>query len=129
MPALDRLPPQHPVAAAHHMQLLISQRAEGALTIGDTHDYDEPFDFAVDEAPYDHLRERAESLLGRPLPPVVRRWAGVYSQALHDAVCWQRPGAARRVGGHRAGRPGHDAVAGHRRGHVERDRREGWRVR
>ncbi len=89
VPALDRLPPQHPVAAAHHMQLLISQRATGALTIGDTHDYDEPFDFAVDEAPYDHLRERAESLLGRPLPPVVRRWAGVYSQALHDAVCWR----------------------------------------
>jgi FAD dependent oxidoreductase TIGR03364 len=89
VPALDRLPPQRPVAAAHHMQLLISQRATGALTIGDTHDYDEPFDFAVDEAPYEHLRERAESLLGRELPPIVRRWAGVYSQALHEAICWR----------------------------------------
>ena len=37
------------------MQLLLVQRAGGGLTIGDTHDYDEPFDFAVDESPYDEL--------------------------------------------------------------------------
>jgi len=30
---------------------------------------------------YDHLRGRAERLLGSPLPPTGRRWAGVYSQA------------------------------------------------
>ncbi len=35
------------------MQLLMVQRADGGLTIGDTHVYDEPFDFAVDESPYD----------------------------------------------------------------------------
>ena len=28
----------------------------------------------------DHLRGRAEQLLGTPLPPTRRRWAGVYSQ-------------------------------------------------
>jgi FAD dependent oxidoreductase TIGR03364 len=84
--ALDQLPAQVPVAAEHAMQLLLVQRASGALTIGDTHHYDEPFDFAVAEAPYDHLRERAESLLGRPIPPVVRRWAGVYSQTTDDRV-------------------------------------------
>jgi FAD dependent oxidoreductase TIGR03364 len=85
-PALASLPPQAPVAAANGMQLLLVQRASGALTIGDTHHYDEPFDFAVEEAPYDHLRARAESILGRPIPPVVRRWAGVYSQATDDRV-------------------------------------------
>ncbi len=61
------------------LQLLCVQRAGGGLTIGDTHVYEEPFDFAVDEAPFDHLRARAESLFGWELPRVVRRWAGVYT--------------------------------------------------
>ena len=56
------------------------QRLDGSLTIGDTHEYAEPFAFDVDEAAYDHLRGRAEALLGVALPPVRRRWAGVYSQ-------------------------------------------------
>jgi FAD dependent oxidoreductase TIGR03364 len=80
LPGRDRLPPQEPVAAAAKAQLLLVQRLDGGLTIGDTHEYDEPFAFDVDEAPYDHLRGRAEQLLGTPLPPVRRRWAGVYSQ-------------------------------------------------
>ncbi|CAN5578145.1 TIGR03364 family FAD-dependent oxidoreductase [soil metagenome] len=83
-PARDALAPQAPVAAEHAMQLLLVQRESGALTIGDTHEYSEPFDFAVAEEPYDHLCARAESLLGRALPPVVRRWAGVYSQVTDD---------------------------------------------
>jgi len=77
---LAALGEQRPIAAEHRMQLLMVQRADGGLTIGDTHAYDEPFPFDVDEAPYDHLREVAQELLGRPLPPVVRRWAGVYSE-------------------------------------------------
>jgi len=60
--------------------LLLAQRLDGSLTIGDTHAYDEPFAFDLDEAPYDHLRTRAEQLLGSPLPSTRRRWAGVYSQ-------------------------------------------------
>jgi glycine/D-amino acid oxidase-like deaminating enzyme len=60
--------------------LLMVQRLDGSLTIGDTHEYDEPFAFDVEEAAYEHLRGRAEMLLGAPLPPVQRRWAGVYSQ-------------------------------------------------
>ena len=83
---LDRLGPQAPIAAEHRMQLLMVQRADGGLTIGDTHAYDEPFDFAVEEAPYTHLREVAEALLGRPLPPVRRRWAGVYSETTDGAL-------------------------------------------
>jgi glycine/D-amino acid oxidase-like deaminating enzyme len=38
----------------------------------------------VDEDAYDHLRDRAERLLGTPLPPIQRRWAGVYSQVTGD---------------------------------------------
>jgi FAD dependent oxidoreductase TIGR03364 len=80
LPGRARLTPQVPVAAAAAAQLLLVQRLDGSLTIGDTHSYDEPFDFDVDESPYDHLRARAEQLLGVPLPVTRRRWAGVYSQ-------------------------------------------------
>jgi FAD dependent oxidoreductase TIGR03364 len=80
LPGRDRLPPQEPAAAAARAQLLLVQRLDGSLTIGDTHEYDEPFPFDVDEAAYDHLRDRAQALLGAPLPPTQRRWAGVYSQ-------------------------------------------------
>ena len=80
LPGRGRLAPQAPVAAAAAAQLLLVQRLDGSLTIGDTHSYDEPFDFDVDELPYDHLRARAEQLLGVPVPATRRRWAGVYSQ-------------------------------------------------
>ncbi|HEX4789508.1 MAG TPA: TIGR03364 family FAD-dependent oxidoreductase [Actinospica sp.] len=83
---LDRLGRQAPVAAEHRMQLLMVQRADGGLTIGDTHAYDEPFDFAVEEAPYTHLREVAEALLGRELPAVRRRWAGVYCETTDGSI-------------------------------------------
>ena len=74
--------PQDATADEHRMQLLCVQRLHGGLTIGDTHEYDEPFAFDVDEAPYAYLTGLVEELLGRKLPPVVRRWAGVYSQCL-----------------------------------------------
>jgi FAD dependent oxidoreductase TIGR03364 len=80
LPARAELDPQSPAAARARAQLLLVQRADGGLTIGDTHEYDEPFAFDVDEDAYDHLRARAEVLLGRPIPRVQRRWAGVYSE-------------------------------------------------
>lgn len=86
--ALDALragQPQPPVAAAHKMQLLMVQRLDGGLTIGDTHEYDATFNFDVVEDPYDHLLERAGQLLGRPLPRIKRRWAGVYAQCVDTA--------------------------------------------
>ncbi|WTW95968.1 TIGR03364 family FAD-dependent oxidoreductase [Streptomycetaceae bacterium NBC_01309] len=86
-PELDRLVaarPQDAVPAAHKMQLLMVQRLDGSLTIGDTHEYAEPFAFDVVTDPYDHLAQVAEELLGRPLPPVRRRWAGVYAQTTED---------------------------------------------
>lgn len=87
---LDAVQPQRPVAADHHMQLLCVQRLHGGLTIGDTHAYDrnpdgsdaDAFAFDVTEEPYRHLTEVVETLLGRRIPPIERRWAGVYSQCL-----------------------------------------------
>jgi FAD dependent oxidoreductase TIGR03364 len=72
--------PQVPVASEHRMQLLMVQRRDGGLTIGDTHAYDEPFAFDVLEEPYEHLAGVVEWFLGRPLPRIKHRWAGVYAQ-------------------------------------------------
>jgi FAD dependent oxidoreductase TIGR03364 len=90
MPALAALSPQDPAAAAARAQLLLVQRADGGLTIGDTHEYDEPFAFDVDETAYDHLRARASALLGVPLPRVQRRWAGVYSEVVGTGELYHR---------------------------------------
>jgi FAD dependent oxidoreductase TIGR03364 len=89
VPARADMAPADEVVSRYALQLLVAQRASGALTIGDTHHYDEPFDFACAEEPYSHLAARLEGLLGRPLPPVVRRWTGVYSQVADGAACWR----------------------------------------
>ncbi len=84
---LDDLGPQSPVAGEHHLQLLLVQRPDGGLTIGDTHAYGEPFDFALSEDPTDELLARAARILGTPVPPVQRRWEGVYAQCTDGRVC------------------------------------------
>jgi len=83
----DLLGAQSPIGATHHLQLLLVQRADGGLTVGDTHAYDEPFDFALVEDPTLELLDRAERLLGAALPRVARRWEGVYAQCIDGAVC------------------------------------------
>ncbi len=88
--ALDLLPPQAPVAAKNHMQLLMVQRADGSLTIGDTHEYSEPFPFKLPEEPYTYLHDVASNLLGRKLPPITNRWSGIYSQQTDGAICDRR---------------------------------------
>lgn len=80
--SLQRNENQDPVAYEHRMQLLCVQRLHGGLTIGDTHEYTEPFAFDVTEAPYTYLTGVVEELLGRRLPPIRQRWAGVYSQCV-----------------------------------------------
>ncbi len=99
-PAYDVVDPeplgcQSAIGAAHHLQLLVVQRLDGGLTIGDTHAYDEPFDFALAEDASAELLARAASLLGTAVPPVTRRWEGVYAQSVGDDVCVReevRPG-------------------------------------
>ncbi|MGW7287915.1 TIGR03364 family FAD-dependent oxidoreductase [Streptomyces sp. NPDC054847] len=83
--ALDAAQPQAPVASEHRMQLLMVQRRDGGLTIGDTHEYEHPFAFDTVEEPYEHLTEVVEGFLGRRLPRIRRRWAGVYAQCTDTA--------------------------------------------
>ncbi|MEN9990031.1 MAG: hypothetical protein RL508_1010 [Actinomycetota bacterium] len=87
VPALRELPAQDPIAAASKMQLLMVQRTDGTLTIGDTHEYQEPFDIFLREREYDYLIDVASDILGRPLPKIARRWDGVYSQRTDGAIC------------------------------------------
>ncbi|MFE7801224.1 TIGR03364 family FAD-dependent oxidoreductase [Nocardia sp. NPDC057440] len=95
--ALNLEQSQTATAAEHKMQLLCVQRLHGGLTIGDTHEYEEPFAFDVDEAPYEHLTAVTEELLGRKLPQVVRRWSGVYSQSIDPTAIVTRAKADEHV--------------------------------
>lgn len=88
-PALERLDSQAPIAAAWRAQLLLVKRLGGHLTIGDTHRYDEPFDFDIDDTPMHHLLGVAEALLGS-VPPVQRRWAGIYSEVTDPSRLYYR---------------------------------------
>jgi FAD dependent oxidoreductase TIGR03364 len=90
VPALNDLPAQVPIAAEHKMQLLLVQRTDGTLTIGDTHEYDEPFEFSLREDVYEYLDEVASDILGQKIPPITRRWDGVYSQRTDGAICERR---------------------------------------
>ena len=70
---LGRLGAQTEVATHWAAQLLLVQRRHGGLTIGDTH-------------------AAASALLEAPLPPVERRWAGIYSEVTEDApdIYWRQ---------------------------------------
>ena len=69
VPERTALSAQDPLAATWASQLLMVQRLDGALTVGDTHSYDEPFAFDLDEAPYSHLTAAGERLLGSTSAP------------------------------------------------------------
>lgn len=74
------LAPQENVAATWRAQLLLVRRLSGHLTIGDTHAYEEPFPFAINDEPTAHFVSVASAMFGQPLPPIERRWAGVYCE-------------------------------------------------
>jgi glycine/D-amino acid oxidase-like deaminating enzyme len=89
VPARLDMKPADPLVEEMHVQLLVAQRLDGSLTVGDTHEYDEPFSVGLDARPEDHLLARLGRLLDRPPPAVSRRWAGVYSQCTDDRL-WYR---------------------------------------
>ena len=94
--SLDKLGHQGAVAEKYRMQLLAVQRNDGSITIGDTHEYDEPFNHELDEAPYEHLRSVITNIFGVESPRIERRWDGVYSQSTSEEVYFRRviaPGA------------------------------------
>ena len=100
--ALDSLPPQSASAEKYKMQLLLVPRLDHSFTIGDTHEYEEPFSHEILEAPYDHLRQVISTIFGAPAPVISRRWSGNYSQSTSEDIYFRRdlaPGAVVVTGG------------------------------
>ena len=90
LPSLPDLPPQDPLSSDYAIQLLLAQRLDGSLTIGDSHEYAEPFDFFYNRIVADEMVRRAESVLGRPVPPTARWWNGMYSQTTDGSLYLRR---------------------------------------
>ncbi|MEI6039594.1 MAG: TIGR03364 family FAD-dependent oxidoreductase [Actinomycetes bacterium] len=84
--SLNLLGPQSEIAAEFKMQLLLVQRLDGSMTIGDTHEYNEPFTHEIHEAPYDHLYAVMNNIFGRAVPRIEKRWDGVYSQSTSNDI-------------------------------------------
>jgi FAD dependent oxidoreductase TIGR03364 len=100
--SLALLGAQSEIATQFKMQLLLVQRLDGSMTIGDTHEYIEPFTHEIDEAPYDHLRGVMNNIFGREVPRIEKRWDGVYSQSTSEEIYIRReiaPGAHIVTGG------------------------------
>ncbi len=90
--AADLLDAQEPVASHYAIQLLCQQRLHGGLTIGDTHEPDAPGLFETHDAPMDLIANAARELIGDDLPPIERRWSGVYHQveSATDEIYYRR---------------------------------------
>lgn len=90
--ALELLDEQEPLASRYAVQLLCQQRLHGGLTIGDTHEIDEPGAFETRDAPMELITRAARDLIGDDVPPIERRWSGVYHQveATNDDVYYRR---------------------------------------
>jgi FAD dependent oxidoreductase TIGR03364 len=86
LPERAALPPADPIVERYRAQLLAVPRADGALTIGDTHVDDQPDMFGSSEEADEHLLARVEVILG-PRGPVRRRWTGSYLRRTDGADC------------------------------------------
>jgi FAD dependent oxidoreductase TIGR03364 len=74
------LGPQDESLARYRIQLLCQQRLDGGLTIGDTHEYAQPFAFDLSEEAASLVHGLALAAVGTPFPSIRRRWVGVYDQ-------------------------------------------------
>jgi FAD dependent oxidoreductase TIGR03364 len=86
---IENLPPQHPIAEKFHMQLLLAQRDNGGLTIGDTHEYQEPVESPILQEPYTYLQEVLSKLF-TIVPPIRRTWDGIYSQVTDSKLYFRK---------------------------------------
>lgn len=78
--AASTLHEQDPYAHRYAIQLLCQQRLHGGLTIGDTHEVEEPGLFETLDRPMDVIYEAARLVVGDDFPRIERRWCGVYHQ-------------------------------------------------
>ncbi len=90
--ASELLDLQEPLASRYAVQLLCQQRLHGGLTIGDTHEVDEPGLFETHDAPMALIVQAARELIGDDVPAIERRWSGVYHQVepTKDEIYYRR---------------------------------------
>lgn len=93
--ALEKLEPAKPIVEELTMQLLLQQRVDGTLTIGDTHVYQEPFPHEMREDAYEYLTDEISAIFGSKAPRVLTRWTGVYSQNTTGDICVREKVSAR----------------------------------
>jgi FAD dependent oxidoreductase TIGR03364 len=76
-----KLRAEQPGHYEHGVHLIVAQGEDGGLIVGDSHHYGHlPTPFAPAEAEDAILDEYARAL-GRPAPPMLERWTGVYAVA------------------------------------------------
>lgn len=78
LPARDLLPRADAAVERYEAQLLLAPRRDGAITIGDTHAFDEPGAFGSDDEAHAYLEREATAAFGTPPPAIARRWEGAY---------------------------------------------------
>ena len=81
---------QDPYARGFAIQLLCQQRLHGGLTLGDTHEADEPGLFETRDRPMDVIVAAAREAIGDDLPAIERRWSGVYHQVESETELYYR---------------------------------------
>ena len=86
LPERAGLPAPTAVVERLGVQLLVAPRADGRLTVGDTHVDDRPGAFGSEEEADEHLLRRLGELLG-PGVKVRRRWTGTYLRRTDGADC------------------------------------------
>jgi len=81
LPAVrDRYATDWPGYAEAGIHLLVSQHGDGTLTIGDSHEYEEPFRPYLRESIFDMILDYFNTFLPLEQVEVVERWDGVYGK-------------------------------------------------
>jgi hypothetical protein len=77
---------QQPEHLRHGIHLIVTQGADGALVVGDSHHYADTPDPFAPEVVETLILEEFEAALGVVPPPVIERWTGTYSSAPDRAM-------------------------------------------
>ncbi|WP_248582962.1 TIGR03364 family FAD-dependent oxidoreductase [Nocardioides sp. InS609-2] len=88
-PVRARFAEQHPELLDLHVNLMLTQRPDGDLLIGDTHEYVASVDPFSDERVDELLLDQTAALLGVSHLRVKERWMGVYASAREEFLVAQ----------------------------------------
>lgn len=80
-PLIAMLSARRAAALEHGVHLIVTQGADGALVVGDSHHYDETADPFMRASVETLILQEFQSALGIPAPPALERWTGVYASA------------------------------------------------